>query len=122
LARAGYDPGAMAAFFERLQSVVRENQGRESAPDYLQTHPVTTTRISEARDRARQIAATQPHYAPSTGAAADNLLLPSSLHIGSLATTGSGTAFAWARERLRVLSALTPATAVREYDQMSRTG
>jgi predicted Zn-dependent protease len=59
LARAGYDPGAMAAFFERLQSAVRENQGRESAPDYLQTHPVTTTRISEARDRARQIAATQ---------------------------------------------------------------
>lgn len=120
LARAGYDPGAMAAFFERLQSVVRENQGRESAPDYLQTHPVTTTRISEARDRARQIAATQPRYAPSAGAAADNLLLPSSLRIGSLATAGSETAFAWAKERLRVLSAGTPAMAVREYDQMAR--
>lgn len=122
LARAGYDPGAMAAFFERLQSVVRENQGRESAPDYLQTHPVTTTRISEARDRARQIAATQPRYAPASGAGADNLLFPSSLRIGSLATAGSGTAFAWAKERLRVLSANTPAMAVREYDQMSRAG
>ena len=122
LARAGYDPGAMAAFFERLQSVVRENQGRESAPDYLQTHPVTTTRISEARDRARQIAATQPRYSPSPGAAADNLLLPSSLRIGSLATAGSQTAFAWAKERLRVLSAGTPAMAVREYDQMARAG
>ena len=122
LARAGYDPGAMAAFFERLQSVVRENQGRESAPDYLQTHPVTTTRISEARDRARQIAATQPRYSPSAGAAVDNLLLPSSLRIGNLATAGSQTAFAWAKERLRVLSADTPAMAVREYDRMSRAG
>ena len=122
LSRAGYDPGAMAAFFERLQSVVRENEGRESAPDYLQTHPVTTTRISEARDRARQIAATQPRYAPATGASADNLLLPSSLRIGSLAGTGPESAFPWAKERLRVLSANTPAMAVREYDQMSRTG
>jgi predicted Zn-dependent protease len=122
LARAGYDPGAMAAFFERLQSAVRENQGRESAPDYLQTHPVTTTRISEARDRARQIAATQPGYAPAAGGAADNLLLPSSLRIGSLSTAGSRTAFAWAKERLRVLSADTPAMAVREYDRMSRVG
>jgi len=122
LARAGYDPGAMAAFFERLQSVVRENQGRESAPDYLQTHPVTTTRISEARDRARQIAATQPRHAPLAGTAAGNLLLPSSLRIGSLATAGSGTAFAWAKERLRVLSADTPAMAVREYDRMGRAG
>ena len=98
------------------------DQGRESAPDYLQTHPVTTTRISEARDRARQIAATQPRYAPSAGTAADNLLLPSSLRIGTLAPVGPGTAFAWAKERLRVLSANTPATAVREYDQMARTG
>lgn len=121
LARAGYDPGAMAAFFERLQAAVRETQGRESTPDYLQTHPVTTSRISEARDRARQIAAEQPRFSPQAGDASANPLLPSSLRIGSLATAAAGTAFPWARERLRVLSADTPAAAVREYAAMART-
>jgi predicted Zn-dependent protease len=124
LARAGYDPAAMAAFFERLQASVRENQGRESAPDYLQTHPVTTSRISEARDRARQIAAEQPRFAPSATDAgtSGNPLLPASLHIGSLAAVGAGTGFAWAKERLRVLSADTPSAALREYAQLARTG
>jgi predicted Zn-dependent protease len=124
LARAGYDPAAMAAFFERLQASVRENQGRESAPDYLQTHPVTTSRISEARDRARQIAAEQPRFAPTAAGAGTSLnpLLPASLHIGSLAAVGAGTGFAWAKERLRVLSADTPSAALREYAQLARTG
>jgi len=122
LARAGYDPGAMAAFFERLQSAVRENQGRESAPDYLQTHPVTTSRISEARDRARQIAETQPRYVPSVAGGGDNLLLPPSLRIGDLSAPAGESAFPWAKERLRVLSAGTPAMAVREYDHLARAG
>jgi predicted Zn-dependent protease len=114
----------MAAFFERLQSAVRETQGRESTPDYLQTHPVTTSRISEARDRARQIAAEQPRFAPSATDAvtSGNPLLPASLHIGSLAAVGAGTGFAWAKERLRVLSADTPSAALREYAQLARTG
>lgn len=122
LARAGYDTGAMAGFFERLQAVVRQNDGRESAPDYLQTHPVTTSRISEARDRARQIASAEPRYSPSAGAGRDNLLLPASLRIGSLAAPGATTAFPWARERLRVLSATTPTAAVREYERLARVG
>lgn len=122
LARAGYDPTAMAAFFERLQSVVRENQGRESAPDYLRTHPVTTSRISEARERAGQIAAERPRFSPTAADTAGNPLLPSTLRIGSLAAVGAGTAFPWARERLRVLSADTPAAAVREYGRMARAG
>jgi predicted Zn-dependent protease len=126
LARAGYDPAAMAAFFERLQASVRENQGRESAPDYLQTHPVTTSRISEARDRARQIAAEQPRFAPSASArdpgTSGNPLLPATLRIGSLAAVGAGAGFQWAKERLRVLSADTPSAALREYAQLARAG
>jgi predicted Zn-dependent protease len=120
LARAGYDPGAMAGFFEKLQSQVRETEGRESTPDYLQSHPVTTSRISEARDRARQIESEQPAYVQDAGAAAGNLLLPSSLHIGQLGERGDSGEFPWARERLRVLSATTPATAIREYGQFAR--
>lgn len=122
LARAGYDPTAMAGFFERLQAAVRQTEGRESTPDYLQTHPVTTSRISEARDRARQIAAEQPRFSPSAADAAANPLLPSSLRIGSLAAGGAGTGFPWAKERLRVLSADTPAVAAREYGRLGRAG
>ncbi|HUS24520.1 MAG TPA: M48 family metalloprotease [Candidatus Binatia bacterium] len=50
LAAANFDPEAMANFFVRLeqQSRLYGNQ----VPEFLQTHPVNTTRISEARTRA----------------------------------------------------------------------
>lgn len=50
MARAHFDPEAMATFFMRLeqQSRLYGNQ----MPEFLQTHPVNTTRISEARMRA----------------------------------------------------------------------
>jgi len=121
LARAGYAPDAMAGFFERLQAVVRSTESRETTPDYLRTHPVTVSRISEARDRARQIAAAEPRYAPSAADAAGNPLLPASLRIGPLTASGASGAFPWAKERLRVLSADTPALALREYQRLART-
>jgi beta-barrel assembly-enhancing protease len=52
LADAGYDPEGMAAFFQRL-----EQQSRlygAGLPEILRTHPVTTTRIAEARARAAE--------------------------------------------------------------------
>ncbi|WP_017914028.1 M48 family metalloprotease, partial [Xanthomonas sp. SHU 166] len=55
LARSGYDVDAMAGFFERMSLAMRGNQGGYSTPDFLMTHPVTTTRISEARERAEQM-------------------------------------------------------------------
>jgi beta-barrel assembly-enhancing protease len=50
MARAGFDPQAVASFFVRLeqQSRLYGNQ----IPEFLRTHPVNTTRISEARTRA----------------------------------------------------------------------
>jgi predicted Zn-dependent protease len=121
LARSGYDPAAMADFFEKLQSVVRANEGgdRERTPDYLQTHPVTTSRISESRERARQLAAQPKGFVASGDRLAANPLLPGSLRIGSVIGGGSGQ-FAWARERLRVLSADSPGAAIREYERMRR--
>src|SRR6478672_1456385 len=109
LARSGYDPEAMADFFEKLQVVIRSNQGgeRERTPDYLQTHPVTTMRISEARERAAQLAkADKPFVAADS--ASSNPLLPASLQITGAARGGDSGQFLWARERLRVLSADTP--------------
>jgi predicted Zn-dependent protease len=117
LSRAGYDPKAMAEFFTTLQSWVRANQGgeRERTPDYLQTHPITVSRISEAKERAATMPSGTSFAAPTTS----NPALPGNLRLStaSLAPAGTGE-FGWAKERLRVLSADTPAQAVREYEQM----
>ena len=138
LSRAGYDVDAMADFFGRLAKASRSNRGsgRESTPDYLQTHPVTTTRISEARERAEQLARdnsitvttttpggtqtekitrTPTYTAPGTL----NPLLPGTLQysVDTQAKGGTGQ-FDWARERLRVLSADTPNAAIREYERI----
>jgi len=53
LARAGYQPEAMADFFEELQKSARLSDS--GAPEYMRTHPVTTNRIAEARDRAHKL-------------------------------------------------------------------
>ncbi len=50
LAAAGFDPYAMPDFFERLARVSRTHE--ISAPEYLQTHPVTSSRIADALGRA----------------------------------------------------------------------
>ena len=54
LARAGYDPEGMVSFFDTLNRWVR-TQGA-GAPEYLRTHPMTVTRVAEARQRTEQIA------------------------------------------------------------------
>ncbi len=122
LAHAGYDPEAMADFFQTLQTVVRMNQGDERAavPGYLQTHPLTLSRISEARERAAKLEPTLANTA--TTGLSNNPLLPPGLRIatGARSRQGQGSTgdFDWARERLRVLSAATPEQAIREYQQM----
>jgi beta-barrel assembly-enhancing protease len=53
LARAGFDPNGMPSFFERLQMLNRHND--TSLPEFLRTHPVTTNRIADARNRAERL-------------------------------------------------------------------
>ncbi len=53
LVRAGFNPMAMPAFFEKLQKAGRF-YGRDTVPEFLRTHPVTTSRIADARGRAAQ--------------------------------------------------------------------
>ena len=50
LARSGYDPQGMPDFFERLQQKSEFYQG--NAPEFLRTHPLTTSRIAESKARA----------------------------------------------------------------------
>jgi len=50
LATAGFDPYAMPGFFERMARASRTHE--ISAPEYLRTHPVTSSRIADALGRA----------------------------------------------------------------------
>lgn len=54
LAGAGYDPHDMANFFEILEKSTRLAYSGE-IPEFLLTHPVTISRISDARSRASQM-------------------------------------------------------------------
>ncbi len=58
LAKSGFDPRAMPAFFERLQQTDRLYDNE--LPEFLRTHPVTTDRIAESRSRADKYP-TPPH-------------------------------------------------------------
>ncbi len=53
LADAGFDPYGMASFFEVMSRYMMSDPNNR-APDFLMTHPVTTSRIAEARNRARE--------------------------------------------------------------------
>ncbi len=50
LARSGYDPQGMPSFFERLQKKSEFYQG--NAPEFLRTHPLTSSRIADSKARA----------------------------------------------------------------------
>ncbi|HSR63610.1 MAG TPA: M48 family metalloprotease [Gammaproteobacteria bacterium] len=52
LARSGFDPRGMPEFFQRLQHASKYYQG--NAPEYLRTHPLTTSRIADSIARAEQ--------------------------------------------------------------------
>lgn len=54
LSKSGFNPLSMPSFFERLQAENRFYEG--NIPEFLRTHPVTTDRIAEAKDRAEKIA------------------------------------------------------------------
>ncbi|HET7130799.1 MAG TPA: M48 family metalloprotease [Gammaproteobacteria bacterium] len=82
LSEAGFDPNGMGTFFEELSK--RYGSTVEFVPAILQTHPVTTERVAEARERARQ--------------------LPKVEHQDS-------TGYALAKVRLQVLSAPSPEAA-----------
>ncbi len=124
MARAGYDPLAMASFFGRMQAANRSNEGYGpyKAPDFLLDHPVTSTRISDALERAHQIQSKPDTTLPTgIGNAPDSLLMPANLsahNISAAAAIPHGRDFSWAQERLRVLSAESSSAAIGEYHRM----
>lgn len=141
LARSGYDVDAMAGMFERMASANRSNEAGSSLPDFLRSHPVTVTRISEAKQRAEQmrnqesvlLVTTTPQGkltervelatpVPAIDSPAPLLSLPRDVRVdlGQIRTRSPGAQFNWARERLRVLSSPTTAQALAEYEALAR--
>ena len=92
LQSAGFDPRAMPAFFEKLQSASRYYQ---KPPEYLSTHPVTTSRIADAIGRAEKFPYRQ---------------LEDSL------------SYQFVRAKLRVLTELEPKKAVEYFSERTKSG
>jgi beta-barrel assembly-enhancing protease len=59
LADAGFEPRAMPSFFSRMGRANRVYEG--SLPEYLLTHPVTTSRTADALGRAESFPYRQAH-------------------------------------------------------------
>jgi predicted Zn-dependent protease len=58
LSMAGYNPIGMAEFFEKMGRITRSSG--EGPPEYLRTHPVSVSRITEAKDRAENMPKPEP--------------------------------------------------------------
>ncbi|MFY0991280.1 M48 family metalloprotease [Halomonas sp. C05BenzN] len=58
MARAGYDPQAMVRMFRAMQRMASLQGG--NPPEFLLTHPVTESRLSDAQDRASQLGIDSP--------------------------------------------------------------
>jgi predicted Zn-dependent protease len=50
--RAGFDPGAVVTFFEKMQ---QNSRYRNNSFEFLQTHPLSRNRITDARLRAAEL-------------------------------------------------------------------
>ncbi len=92
LSASEFDPRAMPSFFERLQETARYYQ---MPPEFLSTHPVTSARIAESRDRAERYPYRQ--YKSSNG-------------------------YFLARAKLQVMHASTPAEAVNRFREELDSG
>ncbi len=95
LARAGFDPDGMANFFSKMTRLSR-NYG-EGPPEFLRTHPVGTSRIAEAENRAKQVRVSET-------------------------TARDERNFQLIRERLRVITNDEPNTLVAHYKELMAAG
>ena len=89
LARAGMDPNGAANMFSVMQSI---NRSSRRPPEFLLTHPLTESRIADARNRARQYPARVYTDNP------DFQLMRTRVQVGFFRDTDE--AEAWYRKRL----------------------
>ena len=134
LARAGYDPLAMAETFATMQRVMRVYG--VVIPEFLRSHPVDVNRIADAKARAVKLH--QDHQIATTTLAAGertpvisnlpkvtgglNLSLPAKTPVEAApASTSDSSYFELMRERARTLNADSANAMVRYYaDELKR--
>lgn len=131
LAKAGFNPLAMADVFARMQALTRPGgEGGMAAgnvPDFLQDHPVNSVRIADARARARVLSAqVKAPIDASASTPAPGLLPLPFVKQGALSTqatrnTPTEAQYELMRERIRVLSASDPRTVLAYYQHNSAT-
>lgn len=80
LAKAGFDPEAMAVFFARMGRATRSNSSVE-VPEFLRTHPVTAARITEAKNRVEAIRRNPPAVGESAANEARFRLMRERAHV-----------------------------------------
>ncbi|MEO7071871.1 MAG: M48 family metalloprotease [Rhodanobacter sp.] len=131
LANAGFDPDAMAGFFERMQDAMSAGAGGRDVPALLQTHPVTVARISDAKARADALKAAQKlrpsgitlppeQWARST---APIPFVRDPTRITSSAAAGDTlSAYELMRERARVLAGNAPKLAIYYASNLHKGG
>ena len=120
LANAGYDPNAMANFFERMEDAMSAGAGGEDVPALLQTHPVTTMRISDAKARAGALIAAQKLRPSGSGmdklqwekSTAPMLFVKDPTVLVTAPKSGNLNTYALMRERVRVLAGDAPKLAI----------
>jgi predicted Zn-dependent protease len=120
LANAGFDPNAMAGFFERMQDVMSADAGGLNVPSLLQDHPVTTVRISEAKARAGALIAEQKsrlsgitmEKAQWEKSMAPIAFVKNPAVLGNPQNRSNADTWALMRERVRVLAGDAPKLAI----------
>lgn len=110
LVAAGYNPEAMASFFQRMEDTLG---GSGNIPALLQTHPVTLNRIADAKARARMLESGRENakVPPISQKQWEKITAPIRYvsHPGELLKSADGDKpqlelYALMRERVRVLS------------------
>jgi len=142
LARANFDPDAMAGFFERMQRALRPGFDENDVPALLMDHPVTLQRISEAKARAVSVKKEESQRHPAlTGSSASAVLPLLTLPPGVTASSSAMTAalarpsesseqrrvraenyYELMRERTRVLASERPTQTLAYYQSNSSDG
>ena len=74
LADAGFDPYGMASFFDVLSRQQTTNP-ESRVPEFMRTHPVTTARVAEARNRAREYPPVRSDDSTSYGIARTRMIV-----------------------------------------------
>jgi predicted Zn-dependent protease len=64
LYKAGYDPAAMVDFFEKLESMEKEEPG--TMTELFRSHPITSERVKHTQKNIQDLLKSQPQYVVTT--------------------------------------------------------